>query len=403
MKGKKNGLIAVIAFFVAAAATFCGWTYFSTEKALEQSDDFYYYTGTDEYSNKNLSADEIMSYESEYKKYSSDVYYSLLNDGEKIIYNSVIYAFENNDVCLFIPESYMPSGSYTLTDILYFVALDSPLIEQNIAFGDQSDTSEISMTDLLGIEHTKEVQGTFLYIDNFTEERMNNKKLAINKAQEIIDGTPSDITTQAEKVRYYFNTLTENSKYVDYDYETMPEFLYDALITQSSNCDGFANAFSLICNMSGIPCFEKMMHGEGEDDGHTWNCVYMGGSYYNADLTGALDAEEDMHSETYLFFPDEYSIYSFEYKNVLPECTDASLSGYDCAFTSESDSQIVRTLVSEFRNNQSKYVCAFFGNMSKDRAERVVDMFFNQVNCDIEYYTAEPINGNVYSIVINSV
>ncbi len=403
MKKKRNGFIAVIAFFVAAAAAFCGWTYFSTEKALEQSDDFYYYTGTDEYSNKNLSADEIMSYESEYKKYSSDVYYSLLNDGEKIIYNSVIYAFENNDVCLFIPESYMPSGAYTLTDILYFVALDSPLIEQNIAFGDQSDTSEISMTDLLGIEHTKEVQGTFLYIDNFTEERMNKKKLAIDKAQEIINGTPTDITTQAEKVRYYFNALTENSKYVDYDYETMPEFLYDALITQSSNCDGFANAFSLICNMSGIPCFEKMMHGEGEDDGHTWNCVYMGGSYYNADLTGALDAEEDMHCETYLFFPDEYSIYSFEYKNVLPECTDASLSGYDCAFTSESDSQIVKTLVSEFRNNRSKYVCAFFGSMSKDRAERVVDMFFNQVNCDIEYYTAEPINGNVYSIVINSV
>lgn len=403
MKGKRNGFIAVVAFFVAAAAAFCGWTYFSTEKALEQSDDFYYYTNEDEYSNTSLSADEIMSFESKYKGYSSEVYYNRLNDSEKIIYDSVIYAFENNDCCLFIPESYMPSGSYTLTDILYFVALDSPLIEQNIAFGDQSDTSEISMTDLLGIEHTKEVQGTFLYINNFTEERMNNKKLAIDKAKEIIDGMPSDITTDAEKVRYYFNALTENSKYVDYDYETLPEFLYDALVAQGSNCDGFANAFSLICNMSGIPCFEKMMNGEGEEDGHTWNCVFIDKNYYNVDVTGGVDAEEDAHSETYLFFPDAYSTYGFEYKDVLPECTDASLSGYDCAFTDENDSQIVKTLVSEFRNNQSKYVCAFFGNMSEPRAERVVDMFFNQVNCDIEYYTAEPINGNIYSIIINSV
>ncbi len=403
MHGKLKSLLAVIALFAAAAAAFSGWTYYSTEKALEQNDDFYYYTDAEEYSNTGLGADEIMNFESEYKMYSSEIYYSLLNDSEKLIYNSVVYAFENSDVCLFIPESYMPSGAYSLTDILCFVALDSPLIEQNIAFGNQSDTSEITMTDLLGREHTKEVRGTFLYIDNFTEERLNNKKLAVKKAKEIIDGMPSDITESAEKVRYYFNALTENSKYVDYDYEALPEFLYDALVERGSNCDGFANAFSLICNMSGIPCFEKMMNGVGGEDGHTWNCVFIDGSFYNADLTGALGADEDMHPETYLFFPDAYSAYSFEYKEVLPECADASLSGFDCAFTNESDAQIVNTLVSAFRGNQSKYVRAFFGNMSESRAERIVEMFFNRTECNIEYYTAEPINGNVFSIIINSV
>lgn len=233
-------------------------------------------------------------------------------------------------------------------------------------------------------------------------DRLNNKKLAIGRAREIIGSAPSDAVSDGDKVRYYFYALAESSDYIHYDYETMPEFLYDALAAHGSNCDGFANAFSLICNMSGIPCFEKMTVADSERDGHTWNCVLIDGVWYNVDVTGAVDSEPEMHSETYLFFPDAYSAYDFAYRQALPECADASLSSFDCAFTSESDAQIVKTLVEKYRGNQSRFVRAHFENITESRANRIVDMFFNQVSSNIEYYTDGPLDGGVSAIIINS-
>ena len=63
---------------------------------------------------------------------------------------------------------------------------------------------------------------------------------------------------------------------------------YGALVGGKAVCDGYAHAFQLLCNKAGIAC--SVIEGtsdfnEDKDTGHMWNCVQVGGDWYNADVT----------------------------------------------------------------------------------------------------------------------
>lgn len=400
MKSGKKVFLSILAVFLVLGAAYSALAYFAAENNLISSNDFYFYLAVDEGSNASLSKEEIMDYESKYKDYSSDKYYSLLNEEEKVIYKAVVYAFENNEVCIFIPADFIPTGELSVKDIMFFVALDSPLVEQNIAWGDQSFTAEITVKDRLGLIHSKEVEGNSFYIQNFSEEKINGKLQAVKKAEEIISDMPADITEDKDKITYFFDFLAEGSDYIEYENMEAPNFVYDALISRKSNCDGFANALSLLCNMSDIECFEKMCSGKDEKDGHTWNCVILNDQYYNVDVTNAVDKDDKDHTEIYLYFPDVYNPFTCEYENMVPPCTDASLSSFDCAFTSESNSDIAGRLVSAFKKNSNKYVCAYFENVTEQEIDKICDLFSYKTEKDFTYITEDPETDEIHTLII---
>lgn len=102
--------------------------------------------------------------------------------------------------------------------------------------------------------------------------------------------TPS--MSEYEKVKAIHDYLVIH---VDYDYDnlaagTLPDTAFTAegaLLLHSAVCEGYARAFSLLCDLSGI---ENLLVYGTADDGtgvqpHAWNQVRVDGEWYNIDVT----------------------------------------------------------------------------------------------------------------------
>ena len=85
-----------------------------------------------------------------------------------------------------------------------------------------------------------------------------------------------------------------------------------------SVCDGISKAYSLMCNMEGIPCV-RVVGRAGKDlrsaGGHAWNKVFVNGAWYFVDctwgdshatfsLTGGAAKEYELAMHSYLFLTD---------------------------------------------------------------------------------------------------
>lgn len=83
-----------------------------------------------------------------------------------------------------------------------------------------------------------------------------------------------------EKLRFFHDRLIENC---DYDLEEKYQmYAYGALVLGRATCQGYANAFALLCDKAGIKnIIVKGTAGEA----HMWNKVKLGESWYNIDAT----------------------------------------------------------------------------------------------------------------------
>lgn len=92
--------------------------------------------------------------------------------------------------------------------------------------------------------------------------------------------------TDYDKVRYFHDEIlarcTYNTDAVS-SYDPVSCEAYGALVTGSAICEGYAKAFKLLCDRSGIPC--EIIGGTVEGEPHMWNYVQLGGSYYLVDAT----------------------------------------------------------------------------------------------------------------------
>ncbi|MBR2875674.1 MAG: hypothetical protein IKC01_00875, partial [Clostridia bacterium] len=244
------------------------------------------------------------------------------------------------------------------------------------------------------------IYGNVSSIDIFTDDKLKNKKLAVKKANEIISELPKGLS-DTEKALEIYRYLHKNVEYIDYD-ETKQEenYIYDALVLGKTNCDGFANAFSLLCKLTDIPCFEKMyLPKTGEDDkeepestsettlpqeettedkkipaesdekeqepdeneGHTWNVVKLGGKWYNADATNStICFEADTCDTLYPFFgfSDKNQIYNHVYAELLPVCEEDLLKP-DCTLKSFADDDAVSEMSKAYYKNDEKYILVY--------------------------------------------
>ena len=393
-------IIAVVVGILLFAGSVCFGIYNSAEAKIANDNSFYFYTDAEGESCESLSKDEICNYQPEFDKYSSKVYYSTLSENDKLIYKSIVYAFENCEEMVFVPKIYAPSDEQ-LQDILFFLALDSPLIEQNIVNAQETSTTQITVNDILGFEHTKDIEGAFIYVENFSKEKLELKRAAIEEAEKISASLPAEYTTDLQKAEYFYDYIVHNCEYMVYDYENVDamNFLYDTLVSHNSNCDGFTNSFSLLCNMNNIACFEKETNGLENVEGHTWNCLVLDGKYYNVDVTSGLSMEEE-YSRMYFCYPDKYSYYDTDYKDILPDCTDESLTMYDCYFTTENDNEVADALVRECRNNNGKYVIAFFETLDEARIQRIIDKYLYRTTSGVSYVTEEDDGYGCHTLLI---
>lgn len=106
-----------------------------------------------------------------------------------------------------------------------------------------------------------------------------NISAADKKANEIVAAT--EAMSDYQSVKYFHDTLIKNCVYdVSAKYGDTP---YGALVGGRALCEGYAKAFSLLCNKRGIE--NTIVVGDAGGQPHAWNMVVVDGEWYCMDVT----------------------------------------------------------------------------------------------------------------------
>jgi hypothetical protein len=253
----------------------------------------------------------------------------------------------------FVEERILSSLERTPDEILTFFSLDSPLVEQNLSLREAETAFVLRSPDKRA---EQEVEGSIFFISQFTKEKLNKKEEAIAFAHQLIAPWPEE--SQLNRAHRIYRYLTREVLYQAYEEKEERNYLYDALIRKKTQCDGFANAFSLLCQLSGISSFEKLSLPQEEQAGHTWNSFLAEGVWYNADCSLSQDAVEDEIAYDFsarFAYSDRLQSEPAEYGELLPVCemdqTPVSLS-----YSPETASSFVQEAEKAFRTNRSRYL-----------------------------------------------
>lgn len=252
------------------------------------------------------------SYVSAYAHCGATVYYDTLTPAEQKIYRIFQYAMDNALPCIILDDRLTAGLTCDVEDILYFYSLDSGVVEQNLAI----EMATFAYTDGDG---NRIFSAQKLYISDFTAEKKQKKDAAITKARQILAELPQDATAM-EKAGWIYDYLGRNTVYAAGS-NAVADHLYDALCGGATNCDGFANAYSLMCNLSGLTCAEKIYVPEDGSVGHTWNIQCLDGVWYNTDATGSVEMAEGAPVPTRFCFSDRLREYTWSYSERLPACS----------------------------------------------------------------------------------
>ncbi|MBR2042997.1 MAG: transglutaminase family protein [Clostridia bacterium] len=275
-----------------------------------------------------LPAAHFDAEQSEYSQYRSSIYYNTLSPEEQYIYLALQYAMENCYKNVLV-DSALAADTDTVVKVLQHLALDSPLLEQNLRYVTGTFTSSIPV-NILGLYNDyADFDGFYISVDNFTKEMWDKKLEAITVAQQRVDALPDSLSLAEKAERLYLSLAqsVEYSLYDDDDNTKVFPYLYDALVTEKTHCDGHANALSLLLRLAGIEVCEKDYTPEKEGQpGHTWVTFSLDGQWYNADSTnGDLIPKKacSMKSGYYFGFSDDMRHYKENYDEVTPACKES--------------------------------------------------------------------------------
>ena len=108
-------------------------------------------------------------------------------------------------------------------------------------------------------------------------------------AEEMVSKARSEAQSSYEMLLRLHDLLIERAEYVRGDSAwTDVDTAVGALMNGQADCDGYADAFYLLCTLAGFPV--RLQHGKTIDfDGtelwHKWNAVYMNGQWHHVDVT----------------------------------------------------------------------------------------------------------------------
>ena len=110
--------------------------------------------------------------------------------------------------------------------------------------------------------------------------------------------------SEYQKVRAIHDYICDK---VDYDDEYEKYTAYDAIMTGSAVCQGYANLFCRMCYEVDLEV--ELITGIGNGGGHAWNIVKIGDVYYNIDVTWDGQGTDTGHTY-FLKSPNEFSGHS---------------------------------------------------------------------------------------------
>lgn len=383
MKGKKKLLIIIPAIFmsIVIALTSIGVVAFVKErqKQVTEWNNTMWFSFSDviEFGEGsiNVSYDEIKAYKPQKDIYNSKVYYETLTEDEKVLYNALEYAFDNNYVYIFVEEALLSKTERTMEDIIDFVSLDSPVIQQNVDW--EWYSHELIFTQFILFKpEERTAKGDLVAIKNFSEDRAAKVQAAVDTASKW-ELAFSENATDTEKARAIYRYIDENIEYESEEVDKTLDYLCTA-VDGATNCDGFSNIYSLLCNMNGLRCFEKYSVAEEEGaDGHTWATVLISDKWYNVDCTPAdgIDSDSEERELMRFGFSDEFYLETPEYIGVFPESAECitPVSGHFEACSSEN---ALSDICDAFSESETGYIIVAFDVFDEEEC----DLFQNVAN-----------------------
>ncbi|MEE0945812.1 MAG: transglutaminase domain-containing protein [Acutalibacteraceae bacterium] len=273
-----------------------------------------------------FEAEELFEEELHFTEFRSSYHYDTLDADKQKIYRAYEFALEKGFTNILI-DNQLVGEEKELFDILMLFALDSPVFEQNLRYGYGEFTCGVPVK-VGPIDISTTLDGYYINVKNFDASFLPKKQEAIEKAKEIVATLPEDISDidKAEQLFIYMRKNTEYLLYDDTEDEELPvhNYLYDALITGKTHCDGFSNGYSLLLRTAGIENVEKHFSPDEDSDkvGHTWNAFKIDDKWYNADTTADSlpNKESSLKSGIYFAFDDELLQYSVDFENIAPRC-----------------------------------------------------------------------------------
>lgn len=123
------------------------------------------------------------------------------------------------------------------------------------------------------------------YLEGKLPSLDDDTRRMLNEAIKIHSGLVYDSMTPYDKVKaihdYLVNTITYRNT------GSRGHSAVGALLDGLAVCDGYAEAFDLMCYLSNIPCIQVggTAFSSGGAESHLWNKVYLDGAWYNVDVT----------------------------------------------------------------------------------------------------------------------
>ena len=148
-----------------------------------------------------------------------------------------------------------------------------------------------------------------------------------NKIDNILHDLPEG--NDFEKEEYINNCIIDNCKYDDAAAETNEikgneNDAYGALVDGNAVCEGYSRAFQLLCNKANIDCV--MVSGTVDNTNHAWNCVKIGGEWYQIDVTwNDTDGEKDYLQNDYFNLTDSLML---EDHTLSPKYSDVDAQSF---------------------------------------------------------------------------
>lgn len=371
------------------------------DKLVAMAEDFSYISfsrGEEGTEPITVTLEEFAEYSVENSSLRSSLAYNTLDENQKIIYKAFEYAMENSYSNIFV-DSKITDGEDELVKILNYLSFDSPLLEQNLAYGTAPFSHSYAVPVLWLYEREAIFEGYYISVNNFTEELWDKKFEAVEKAKKIVDDIPTDIP-ELEKAHKLYRYVSENVEYTDYKSDDDPSavkpFLYDALITGKTNCDGFSNSLALLYRLANIENAEKIYNAEDPNkEGHTWNIFQTDGKWYNADATNStLTADwDEVYSSLSFAFADELQTYEHEYAEIYPACNEYGYLSVDAHLTDASSKAFVAAAKKAFNQNPDKTAFLILDSCNKSQLNKALQKLADSTNRDLETIYFECVGG----------
>ena len=236
--------------------------------------------------NERESIARLYSASSEWSKYSSDYYYNMLADNEKILYDrleaSVLKYAESSD-----NVSNIKFGNEYYTDNVDCkdLELTNERVQFVVELFYQTESQYFFLKNEWSVSKTSDgrvVAAAIAVYDEFTNGAA--RQAYIRQFNSVIDAW-SEQAQMAEdtygKVKIIHNLICGNIEYKtgDYDQSAASALLNYGAMKRATACTGYAKAFQILCNGMGIDTIITV------SKTHAWNEVNIDGYWYITDCT----------------------------------------------------------------------------------------------------------------------